>query len=106
MRLESGDYMEKGAEPQFGRKKAAARRRGRGGFRGVLAELVVGAARRVVRRPGVDGLVVLEAGGELGVDLRPFGVIVLALEDGIDRALGLADAAVDALVGVDDQEPL
>src|SRR5260221_1673766 len=42
--------------------------------------------------------------GELGVHLEPFFRLAVGVgEDGIGRALGLADAAVDALVGVDHQ---
>src|ERR1700757_4446694 len=42
--------------------------------------------------------------GELGVHLQPLlGLAVGVREDGVRRALGLAHAAVDALVGVDHQ---
>ena len=43
-----------------------------------------------------------------GVYLQPFAVrIVLGIgDDGLDRALGLADAAVDTFFGMDDEEVL
>ena len=45
---------------------------------------------------------------EAGVDLKPFAVgLVLGVGlDGVDRAFRLADAAVDAFVGRDDEEVL
>src|SRR5258708_5476513 len=42
--------------------------------------------------------------GELGVHLEPFFRLAVGVgNDGIGRALGLADAAIDALVGMDHQ---
>src|SRR5919112_5310244 len=47
------------------------------------------------------------AGGEIGVHLEPFLKAALGVgKDRLGRALGLADAAVDALVGVDDEHVL
>ena len=46
-------------------------------------------------------------GGEIGVDLEPFLEPALGVgKDRLGRAFGLADAAVDALVGVDDEHVL
>jgi hypothetical protein len=69
-----------------------------------LAELVFRSARRVIRGTRLNRLVILEIGGEIGVDLSPFGIIIFTLENGVDGALRLADAAVDALLGVDYEE--
>lgn len=45
--------------------------------------------------------------GVLGVDLDPLSIRIIGVgDDGIDRALGLADAAIDALFRFDDQEVL
>src|SRR4051794_25438688 len=63
-------------------------------------ELVVGTARLLRLRTG-SGLLALVDGAEVGVDLGPVRVLVGRVDDGVDRALGLASAAVDALVGVD-----
>src|SRR5262249_43532799 len=60
----------------------------------------------VVPGPLLDLGVVLELGGELGVDGRPLRVLGLVVDDGADRALGQAEAAVDADLGQDDHELL
>ena len=50
--------------------------------------------------------ILVELRGELGIDRRPFGVVVRIVQNGADGALRQAEAAVDADVGVDDHELL
>jgi hypothetical protein len=46
----------------------------------------------------------LELAGEFGIDLGPLRQFVDRTDDGSNRALGKADPAVDANLGVDDHE--
>src|SRR3954451_18309840 len=66
----------------------------------LLALVLVG----VLRRGPLPGDVGPSPVGVLPVQLRPLLGLGLGVgQDGLGRALGLADAAVDALVGVDDE---
>src|SRR5690606_17585631 len=73
---------------------------------GVLARLSL-VRVRIGRRLALAGDVGPVVVGILAVQLQPgLGLGISVGHDGLGRALGLADAAVDALVGMDDQHVL
>ena len=75
-------------------------------FFGLVDQLVLRASRRIIRRASRDRRVVLERGGQFGVDLRVSGIVIRAFHDGADGAGGIAAGAFRALLGIDDHESL
>ena len=76
---------------------------------GFIAEILLVLVFFVAKIIGVGGRLALAGdiwpgGGQGAVELQPALHALLGIgQDGIGRALGFADAAIDAFVGIDDQ---